>query len=211
MKIYLCFLFLFILTSCISLNDSGYKYDSGYKKYEGKGVIIKNNAITYEYLNGKIGDQKGILKGKLGDTVNLLGYRFRIPGPFVYSLIENKDTIFVSKEDVISLKDYKIRLMPTTFKISKDQDEIVWGRANKYVATHADLKIQIQTNFLIETYSPFKDGQLSYKITRQPLGNEVEFEVSAFKGIYNYYSKDVSTISSYEDAQKCAFFMMYGE
>jgi len=45
-----------------------------------------------------------------------------------------------------------------------------WERANFWVNKHSKLKIQNSNNNLIETYNPYKSGQMGFSITKEPLG-----------------------------------------
>jgi hypothetical protein len=57
------------------------------------------------------------------------------------------------------------------------------------------MKIQIQSAYLIETYNS-STGRLTFSITRQVLGETIEFDVNS---------------NSYEDAKRCAYYMINGD
>lgn len=189
-----------IIVSCSSLSSG----DSGYQKQHIRGYVRVDSATTYFFKNGDLGEKKGYLKWKKGDTVNLIGYRNNTYGlsyneiekwKFMNAMIVDNDTIYVHSYDVADL----LSLINTKFTVPKDKDEIVWARANKYVSDYSDLKIQTQTDFLVETYNPIGENkytQTAFKITRQPLGDTVEYEV-----ISNRVGWD----------KKCAYYMFYGE
>lgn len=193
---------ILLLNSCISLHDSGY---NEYRRY---GRVKISNPVCYKFSSGEVGNELG--KSKIlqsGDSVIILGYRYRIPGPNLYSILNGKDTVFVSMEEVQTIKDYQISLMSTSFTISNEEDEIAWGRANYYASNKSDLKIQTQTNFLVENYTPFQYGQIAFKITRQPMGKFVQYEVKAVEG---GYQRGYNSIND-QKAKECVYYIRFGE
>ena len=45
-----------------------------------------------------------------------------------------------------------------------------WERANFWVNRHSKLKLQNSSSNLIETYSPYRSGQMGFEISKEPLG-----------------------------------------
>ena len=80
---------------------------------------------------------------------------------------------------------------PLTFKVPKEKEEEVWGRIQSFIAKHSSMKIQIATDYVIETYNPLKielsdpewpGANFGYEAIKTPMGDEVEFEVKCFSG-----------------------------
>lgn len=92
-----------------------------------------------------------------------------------------------SKEPT-SLQIYVERAMqmPLTFKVSREKEEEVWGRIQSFIAKYSSMKIQIATDYIIETHNPTKTIELNpkygYKAIKTVVGNEVEFKVECFAG-----------------------------
>ncbi len=173
-----------------------------------KGIIIKDSAVIYKFENGAVGDKIGILNKKIGDTILIIGYKYT-DDKRVYSCIHDNDTIFASIKDIIDYDDYLITLMPTKFRVPKDADTLVWSRAKQYIDINTALKIDTETDILIETYLPFEQMHTGFRITRVPIGNEVEFEVKTKLKVSLFGSnKEEKEI---ERAKKCAYYMKYGK
>ena len=93
-----------------------------------------------------------------------------------------------SKEPT-SLQIYVERAMqiPLTFKVSREKEEEVWGRIQSFIAKYSSMKIQIATDYVIETYNPTEgetslETRFGYKAIKTPVGNEVEFKVECVAG-----------------------------
>jgi len=48
---------------------------------------------------------------------------------------------------------------------------IEWDRANFWVNKHSKMKMQTVSNTLIQTYNPYRSGQMGFNIMKEPLGN----------------------------------------
>ena len=75
---------------------------------------------------------------------------------------------------------------PLTFKVPREKEEEVWGRIQSFIAKYSSMKIQVATDYVIETYNPTKTTELNpkygYKAIKTFIGNEVEFKVECFAG-----------------------------
>lgn len=72
------------------------------------------------------------------------------------------------------------RQTPLKFKVEKAQSADAWGRAQSYVSQHSDMKIQMATEFVIETYNPTVWKELGWKVTKTPMPDGDQIEVRPF-------------------------------
>jgi len=58
-----------------------------------------------------------------------------------------------------------------------------WDRANFWVNKHSKMKLQSSSSTLIETYNPYRSGQMGFSISKEPLGGskyKINVEVSKY-------------------------------
>lgn len=114
-----------------------------------------------------------------GDTVLTYGYSWdpwSMTGNKRYLVLSGVDTVLVRAEDVRELWE----LQPTTFTLPAAQDKDAWARANYYVNTYADLKVQTANEFLVETFNATRLASgTSFSVNRLPQGNQVQFTVNS--------------------------------
>lgn len=68
-----------------------------------------------------------------------------------------------------------------TFTVSADSIESAWSRGVKFINQYCDTKLQVVSDYHIETYNANKGAftlQYGYSITRVKLGNSYEVSVS---------------------------------
>lgn len=91
-------------------------------------------------------------------------------------LLSCASTIIYSKEQ----SDYlvKIRQFPLEFEMPKEQVEEAWGRAQSFIGRYSSMKLQIVTDYVIQTYNPVGIGaEFGYYVTKTPMGVMVQFTV----------------------------------
>lgn len=69
---------------------------------------------------------------------------------------------------------------PTTFRVSKAQAEETWGRGQSFIGQHSSMKIQVATDYVLQTYNPSDQSygiDYGYYLTRTPAGEDVGFNV----------------------------------
>lgn len=85
----------------------------------------------------------------------------------------------------------KAKQTPLTFKVPKEKEEEVWGRIQSFIAKYSSMKIQIATDYVVETYTPLEvkmgdpkwpGANFGYEAVKTPMGDEVEFEVKCVTG-----------------------------
>lgn len=67
-------------------------------------------------------------------------------------------------------------------EIPKAQSEDAWGRANVWVSQNASMKIQVSSNFIVETYNPREFAQFGYSVSRSPGKDTDVIEVRCMAG-----------------------------
>ena len=71
-----------------------------------------------------------------------------------------------------------------------------WERANFWINKHSKLKLQNSSNNLIETYSPYKSGQMGFEISKEPLGADkykINTRVSKFGSMMELVTGMITT------------------
>lgn len=87
-------------------------------------------------------------------------------------------TAYRDRQDAILTEyDYNTSQQELTFTIKSSQDRDAWARANYYVHTNTDMKIQTANEFLIDTYSPINFNDQAFTISRFPQGDSVQYTV----------------------------------
>jgi hypothetical protein len=79
----------------------------------------------------------------------------------------------------------KINRVPLEFTVPKTQAEDVWGRAQAFVGQHSSMKIQIATDYILQTYNP-DCGEFGYYVTKTPQGDSVQIGVKGLTGILRF-------------------------
>ncbi|HEC78689.1 MAG TPA: hypothetical protein ENI34_06055 [candidate division WOR-3 bacterium] len=75
----------------------------------------------------------------------------------------------------------KAKRHPTEYMIPRSKDYLVWGRAQSFVAKYGDMKLQIISDFVIDTYNPTM-GNLGFRIIKTPVGDSLQITVQCVAG-----------------------------
>lgn len=131
---------------------------------------------------------------------------------FSFSLAQEK-----SKEPTpLQIYVTKAKQTPLTFKVPKEKEEEVWGRIQSFIAKYSSMKIQIATDYIVETYNPLKievgdpkwpGANFGYEAVKTPMGNEVEFEVKCSTGDPSKYYERIAN----HNAHVLAYYALTGE
>jgi hypothetical protein len=108
-----------------------------------------------------------------------------------------------------------------TFEVPKADAIDAWGRAQTFVAQHSTMKIQLLSDYVIETYNPVFDPQTDagfgtmimkygYTITRNALGDKMRFSVEC-KGTPSGYGAKQIAATADRNAHLAAHFIKTGE
>ena len=76
---------------------------------------------------------------------------------------------------------------PVEFKVSKEASADAWGRAQSFVGRYSRMKLQIATDYVIQTYNPTAGGYGHY-ITRTPVGDSAQLNVECVGDINSIFS-----------------------
>lgn len=74
----------------------------------------------------------------------------------------------------------KVRAQPLEFEISEIEAKTAWGRAQSFIGQYSSMKLQIVTDYVIQTYNPTFDAyrrNFGYYVTKTPIGNNVKISV----------------------------------
>ena len=106
------------------------------------------------------------------------------------------------------IQAYDIRVMsqPTTFSIPTKKAEEAWSRAQQFIATLSNFRIQTSTDYVIQTYMINSSWpKYGYSVTRTINGNNTNFIV---KGVCtNIFSGDRALYN----AHALSHYMVTGE
>lgn len=161
----------------------------------GPQLIVQSPTVVRGFANG---DSVGVLRK--GDTLTALaGHRYVdfITGGTVgeYLIAYRNDSGYVKWPGVFEAWE----AVPTHFTLPLSQDKDAWARANYYVGEHATMKIQVSTDYKIETFNTITDDDRSFAISRLPQGDQVTYDVSA------------GGDDAYRQKHLCARFVRTGE
>ena len=95
---------------------------------------------------------------------------------------------------------------PLEFQASKPDSVDAWGRAQSFIGRFSSMKLQITTDYVIQTYNP-PDAEVmyGYSVTKTPAGEDVSFEVRC--GCGNIFAAG----NAVRNAHILAYYMKTGE
>jgi hypothetical protein len=100
----------------------------------------------------------------------------------------------------------KVAAFPTRFTIPKTELPDAWGRAQSFISQYSDMKIQIATNNVIQTYNPSDSSiDIGYSVNNAPMGNNAIVTVKCL----NTYIGNVKRANF--NAHALAYYMKTGE
>jgi hypothetical protein len=190
---------LFVLSSCSV-------FEMKYTPNGGKAIVTKENPDKYEFVNNSSGKKIGVVEIKAFAEIDYFGelknYGAEVPQ---YLVIKDKDNLVCIKyPDIKTKKEYEISMQLTKFSIPKEKEKEAWSRAISYINNNSDMKIQTQTDYMIETYNPITAGKKGFTITKEISGDEIILEVKVI-GNSGYLW------NSYREEQKCAYYIKNGK
>jgi len=66
---------------------------------------------------------------------------------------------------------------PLTFAVPYAEAANAWGRANAWLAQYASMKLQVVTDYALQTYPPHEIMQYGYHVTRAPIDGGFSFTI----------------------------------
>jgi len=179
-----------------------------YIEKSGKGVITKDNPTKYKYnkrgvftKGGKYNKPKTTEFDYIAEIRN---YGAEVPLYLVFK--ENDEMFYLKYPEAMTKYDYLVSIQSTSFSVPLEKANECWYRAISYVISHSHMNIDLQTDLIIQTYSPTKVGQKGFVITKFTYDQEVKFNVAALGNDGN----NGLIWNSFREAQKCAYFMING-
>ena len=194
-----------------------YKLEKGFEHLTldtGKNIFEPNDIVFGNGENFYIISQKKSLKLQYdGGYTNSYGTfpvsDERIIGNIKYlrDIDLPSDTVFKPENQGImqyvgsERKYQEVINTETTFILPRSEAKDAWGRAQVFVSDYSTFKIQVATNFIIETQPPNGMAGYGYKISKMPINNKVQFKVECiFSGVSisdNHQAKLNAKILSY--------------
>ena len=113
---------------------------------------------------------------------------------------------FILKKDAVTLEEYSkhqdirdylkaVNNQSSKFLIEKYKSENCWGRTQSYIGLYSSMKLEIVTNYVIQTYNPAQYGlDFGYYVTRTPLDSADEFNVRCIYG--NIFTESDATLNT---------------
>ena len=92
---------------------------------------------------------------------------------------------------------------PLEFTIPKGEADEAWGRAQSFIGRYSSMKLQIATDFIIQTYNPGSLSGFGYYVTKTPMGDNVQITVQGLTDIY--------LASANQNAHILAYYIKTGE
>jgi len=65
---------------------------------------------------------------------------------------------------------------PLDFTVANKDSEIVWGKIQAFIAKYSSVKIQVATDYVVQTYNT-EYGQFGYYVSRNPDVDETTFSI----------------------------------
>ncbi len=69
------------------------------------------------------------------------------------------------------------------FELAKTDVPDAWGRAQSFIATHSSMKLQLVTDYILQTYNPTGWGDYGYYVTKTPAGDKVQITIRGLAGV----------------------------
>ena len=100
----------------------------------------------------------------------------------------------------------KAKAFPLEFTIPKSEADEAWGRAQCFIGKYSSMKLQIVTDFVIQTYNPINhDVKYGYYVTKAPMGDKVQITVQCNVGNMFFHDEAIT------NAHILAYYIKTGE
>lgn len=95
---------------------------------------------------------------------------------------------------------------PTSFTLPNEQAEEAWGRAQVFIATYSNMKLQIATQYVLQTFNPVGNWpRYGYNVTRMQSAGETQFAVQCM------CSNMFNGKQAQQNASMLSYYMVTGE
>lgn len=162
-----------VLVSCASLTTN-------YWAETGRCIVLKTNPSVLIAIDNKKSETKEILTLKIGDTLKYMGLlkKINFGKSATYSYLINIDgkNYFIEDEDVYSIERGAIRSKLYNAEFPKEKADEYWSKAIAFVMDNSEMKIQTQTDYLLQTFNPLKENQRGWTLQKIINGDKVEIK-----------------------------------
>jgi len=179
-------------------------------------VFVKEGDVRqFKNEAGRPGNAVGGLNYKKGDTIQVFAYYLggntggRIKSG--YLTVQSNDSVWVAEEDVITECAHDAEMQPADFFVPDSLDKKMWARANYYVSSNADMKIQTANEYLIDTYNATSVGLAAYTISKEPLDKGFTYHVKCRLSKHKIRTGIVASSKAQMYAQMCAYYIVTGK
>ncbi len=138
------------------------------------------NGVILLYRNtkegvGKIADSVALTKGCDIHSLEYQSYQNK----FFYKVFLKKDTFWVCPPTVLTEDGYELVNMKlyNSVDVKKDDAVAAWSRATVWINENSDMKVQIATDALIDTFNPINMFDHGFTATKQVTENGVKIEL----------------------------------
>lgn len=111
-------------------------------------------------------------------------------------------------EQIISEKEYwdKVNAIDLTFFVPESDLEAAWGRAQSWIGKYSSLKLQIATDYVLQTYNPTYWPQYGYYVTKEPIDGGANISVSCV-ALWHIFSRKAKE----KNARILAYYIKTGK
>lgn len=104
-----------------------------------------------------------------------------------YLTYQGNDSVWINSDWIASAFELECQDNLGIVTVPKSESDDAWGRATVYVNKHTDMRIQVASDNIIDTYNPTKTTDRGYTITRRTSGDKaiIEIEVKGYAGVYD--------------------------
>jgi hypothetical protein len=189
---------ILLLSSCSDYNNKGRIFScKSHKAVFFKRIYpilkLEDNYYPVPFNDSifKIGDTLRYNSFWLPQVVNVGAQKY-------YVLKKNENLYLIHEDNIMDYIDYQLQNIPPRIKIPKEKDKELWSKALNYIIEHSSMRIQTQTDLLIETYNTYEDDQTGYQISKMLDGNDI------------YYTIHGKGDNSVVNAKKMAYYLING-
>lgn len=148
-------------------------------KLKAKDGVIRLYSNTKEGV-GKLVDSMSLNKGEELQGVAYQLYSSR----FFHKVFIKNDTFWVCPPTVLTEEAFELVNMKlfSSVDVKKDDAEAAWSRTTVWINKNSDMKVQIATDALIDTYNPTKMFDYGFTATKQITEKGVKIELECKGG-----------------------------
>jgi len=183
-----------------------------YSKKEVGGEILWDRVELYNKTSNNMLGKKTefVIEGKKGEPIQIYGLLREtglvIQEPQYVQIKYNEREYFAPIGQIAPVEYIKLRnINPSEIRMPREKDSESWSRAIYFVNRHSSMKMQTQTDYIINTYNPISNGSRGYNIIKRYEGDEVIYSIDVPTRGMN------TTFNSPQDARRCGYYILYGK